>query len=855
MEMIPSELSGVAFSLNPTNNDYDEAVINANYGLGETIVSGVINPDFFIVNKIKKLILTKKLGKKEYYLNLKQDGGSEEIKDSEKSNKFCLTNIQILEIIDSLEKLENLYQDIPIDIEWAFFKGKLYILQARPITTYLKLPKILRTEKNENRILYFDITLVVQGFDKPFSILGSTLLEILFTKLGERVFGVDDFCHIRRGVPGIVGGKLYANVSNIFSKVGKDTIGKFVKNMNPDVGEIILKLFELENLYYDENYDSKNEKEEDKIKRLNFHRYSSNTIPNALDFCKLGMFWRMPVTKFIFPNFFLNRIKDGVISGIEDFENEFKKHEEFWRQKNKSLRYICENLFWEFTYLLSQRLIPAVGNGIRAYNNIKTLFEDKAIIFSEENEESNAFKIDELLKRNHHTKYTKKEINFLIENLIISLPNNITTKMGLELYELSEVLFKNNKHNELKFSEISFEDFLILFDKSFKSYLKSNNKSDYCKINLLENIDIDSKAIIETQEYKNLFDDNFLNSYFNFIEKYGMRGEKELDMSNPRYREEPKFLLNQIFNSYKSIIKKEKNKFDININDFKEIELISPKEVFEEADKNRIKIYDKLYQIAENYNFESEFHKAFELVINLAGYRETPKYYVIKTLSFIREIILELAEIFLKLNLIENKIEIFNLKIEEIFEIYDNKLKNLISFKNLIFPTKNSQKIDISYQELLILENMKKELKIAFEKNNKERKIFMDWHTTPNLIDSRGRILKNENKKVKPGEIIGESVSFGKVKGRVNVMKTANEKHFENGDILVTKATDPGWTPLIISSGGMILEIGGMLQHGALVAREFNKPCIVGVENAMKLFNDNDLVEIDANHGIIRKLN
>ena len=50
---------------------------------------------------------------------------------------------------------------------------------------------------------------------------------------------------------------------------------------------------------------------------------------------------------------------------------------------------------------------------------------------------------------------------------------------------------------------------------------------------------------------------------------------------------------------------------------------------------------------------------------------------------------------------------------------------------------------------------------------------------------------------------------------------------------MVTKATDPGWTPLIINCAGIVLEVGGMLQHGALVSREFNKPCIVNIKNAI----------------------
>ena len=71
---------------------------------------------------------------------------------------------------------------------------------------------------------------------------------------------------------------------------------------------------------------------------------------------------------------------------------------------------------------------------------------------------------------------------------------------------------------------------------------------------------------------------------------------------------------------------------------------------------------------------------------------------------------------------------------------------------------------------------------------------------------------------------------------------------------MVTKATDPGWTPLIINCAGIVLEVGGMLQHGALVSREFNKPCVVGIDNVTDIIKDGEEVEVDAIEGVVRLL-
>jgi pyruvate,water dikinase len=74
------------------------------------------------------------------------------------------------------------------------------------------------------------------------------------------------------------------------------------------------------------------------------------------------------------------------------------------------------------------------------------------------------------------------------------------------------------------------------------------------------------------------------------------------------------------------------------------------------------------------------------------------------------------------------------------------------------------------------------------------------------------------------------------------------------GDILVIHAADPGWTPLFIAAGGIVLEVGGMLQHGAIIAREYGKPCIAGIEGVLEKFTDGRMVEVDGASGSVRFL-
>jgi pyruvate,water dikinase len=122
------------------------------------------------------------------------------------------------------------------------------------------------------------------------------------------------------------------------------------------------------------------------------------------------------------------------------------------------------------------------------------------------------------------------------------------------------------------------------------------------------------------------------------------------------------------------------------------------------------------------------------------------------------------------------------------------------------------------------------------------------------VIDSRGRIYTPPRKEAGPGELAGVSISPGVARGRVKVLRHADEKPLLPGEILVTRATDPGWTPLFIHAGGIVLEIGGALQHGAVVAREYGIPCVSGLTGATELLADGQLVEVDGTNGLVRAL-
>lgn len=137
-EQVASEVSGVGFSAHPHTRDPDQAVFESNWGLGETVVAGRITPDHFVVNKPTRAILERRVGRKERASVLLTSGGTHAREDP-RHDQLSLQDSQLEALTETMLALERRYGR-PVDMEWAFAGGKLYVLQARPIVTPAKAP-------------------------------------------------------------------------------------------------------------------------------------------------------------------------------------------------------------------------------------------------------------------------------------------------------------------------------------------------------------------------------------------------------------------------------------------------------------------------------------------------------------------------------------------------------------------------------------------------------------------------------------------------------------------------------------------------------------------------------------------
>jgi len=175
--MIPSEVSGVLFTVNPVSGKRDEVVINSSWGLGEAIVSGLVTPDTIIARKSDGGVINRQVGVKKLMIAYAADGGTEELPvPDELRSILSLSDQQIARLTVLANRIEAYYEK-PQDIEWGYFNGEWYLLQSRPITTLAQQPAHEYPPGEFNRTMFIEI------FPDPLSPAFLSVIEPLFKEM------------------------------------------------------------------------------------------------------------------------------------------------------------------------------------------------------------------------------------------------------------------------------------------------------------------------------------------------------------------------------------------------------------------------------------------------------------------------------------------------------------------------------------------------------------------------------------------------------------------------------------------------------------------------------------------------
>jgi pyruvate,water dikinase len=203
------------------------------------------------------------------------------------------------------------------------------------------------------------------------------------------------------------------------------------------------------------------------------------------------------------------------------------------------------------------------------------------------------------------------------------------------------------------------------------------------------------------------------------------------------------------------------------------------------------------------------------------GYREYPKYHMICRYFVYKQAVLDEAEQLVRRGVLRERDDVFFLSLQEIQDVVE------------------SNRVD---DELI------RRRKDAFER--------YQTLTPPRVLTSDGEVITGAYRRddVPAGALVGLPVSAGTVEGRACVVLDMGETEFETGDILVTAYTDPSWTPVFLAIAGLVTEVGGLMTHGAVIAREYGLPAVVGVEQATRLLRDGQRIRVHGTEGYIEIL-
>ena len=283
-----------------------------------------------------------------------------------------------------------------------------------------------------------------------------------------------------------------------------------------------------------------------------------------------------------------------------------------------------------------------------------------------------------------------------------------------------------------------------------------------------------------------------------FLQRYGHRNNIELDVGIPTWREDPSYVVD-IINSY--------------------IESRAHREGLRRFEAARIEAESAVHRIIDQFVDAGKMGKVQQVAMlltdfrNMFGIRELPKFYVRHALTIYRRILMDIGHELSALGRIDKAEDVFFLTFDEIRSEKD--LKNVIEQNEALYQRELARK-------------------------------------APRLITSTGETIYTAAAEDGNNTFSGIPVSPGEYQGTVRILNDLKEiNRLESGDILVTVSTNPAWTPLFMRLGGLIMETGGQISHGSVVAREYGLPAVAGVHNATSVFKDGQIVRINGDTGSV----
>ncbi|MFD6415305.1 rifamycin-inactivating phosphotransferase [Streptomyces sp. NPDC060194] len=292
-----------------------------------------------------------------------------------------------------------------------------------------------------------------------------------------------------------------------------------------------------------------------------------------------------------------------------------------------------------------------------------------------------------------------------------------------------------------------------------------------------------------------------------YLDRYGRRCVAEIDLTRPRWSERPTALVPALLD---------------NVRNF---EPGAAARRFEEgrrrATAKEREVLSGLRELPDGDAKADETKRMIDRVVTFIGYREYPKYGIVGRLAVYKRALLAEAERLVQEGVLAD--------VEDAFHLTFDELRTAVATRSLDPRLVRRRKDEFRAYEGL---------------------------TPPRVLTSDGEALSGAYRRddVPAGALPGLPVSAGTVEGRARVVLDLADAELAPGDILVTTFTDPSWSPLFLGIAGLVTEVGGLMTHGAVIAREYGLPAVVGLPDATRLIRDGQRIRVHGTDGYVELL-
>ena len=681
--MVFAQAAGILFTADPITSSRKIASVEASFGLGETLVSGRVNPDVYKVRDgaiVARTVVAKKLA----ILASPAGGTREQAIEPERQQQPALTDAQVVQLVELGRTIEAHFGQ-PQDIEWCLADDVFQIVQSRAITTIFPIPA---AGDGANHV-YISVGHQQMMTDamKP---LGLSLWQLTTTRLMHEA-----------------GGRLFVDVTQILaSPASRAAFLVLAGRSDPLIRDALQTLLD-----------------------------RGDFVPSLPD--------PAPGTG----------PADGAPAPIA------------------TDRAIVAELVAR-----NEASVAALKRDIRSKSGAALLdfiLEDRQelrrLLFDPRSHQAIMAGMEATWWLNDQLEAWLGEKN-AADALTQSVPDNVTSQMGLALLDVADVIRPR---------------------PAVVEFLRNVGDSDTF-LDELGEIDGGREARDAIRAY---------------LDAYGMRCAGEIDVTRPRWSEQPSTLVPMILGNVRNF------EPGAGARRFQQGQ--------REAREKEEELLERLRALPDGERKAEETRRMIDRVRTFAGYREYPKYGMVSRYFVYKQALLEEAERLVQAGVLGEKEDIFYLTFAELHDVVRSKQRA----PALVRERRDEFR---SYQALI----------------------------PPRVLTSDGECVAGSYRRtdLPPGALVGLPVSSGTIEGRARVLHDVAQAQLETGDILVTVYTDPSWTPLFVGIAGLVTEVGGLMTHGAVIAREYGLPAVVGVEQATRRIRDGQRIRVDGTLGYVEIL-